>query len=102
MVPVPSSVPGKTLGRTIHGPMPTNFHGHWSMQIFPENKAARDWSIWILAEIRMDQWLLKSESSGLHRHQTIGKGPKGIPGKGIGKIHTEKALKCPENTLKIP
>ena len=42
------------------------------MQIFPENKAPRDWSIWISPEIHMDQWLPKlSESSGLNRHRPI-------------------------------
>ena len=54
------------------GELLTNFQGHWSIQIFPENKAPRDWSIRISPEIHMDPWLQNlSESSGLHLHRSI-------------------------------
>ena len=33
------------------GKLLTNFQGHWSMQLFPENKAPRDWSLRISLKI---------------------------------------------------
>ena len=78
-----------------------NFHGHWSIQISPENKAPRDWSTWISPEIGMDQWLPNlSESSGQHRHWSIDCSslyfgtPKHLNG-------PQKSIKWSEDTLKV-
>ena len=35
----------------------TTLMGHWSIQLLPENKASRDWSMRISLEIHMDHWL---------------------------------------------
>ena len=37
------------MERAIHGRIPVSgsIQGHWSIQIFPENKEPRDWSVWI-------------------------------------------------------
>ena len=54
------------------GKLVTNFQGYWSIQLFPENMATRNWSIRIFSEIHIDQWLPNfSEDSGLHRHRSI-------------------------------
>ena len=54
------------------GKLLKNFQYHCSIQMFPENKAPKDWSIRISLEIHMDQWLPNlSESCGLHRHRSI-------------------------------
>ena len=45
----PSMDPYQSQGKHL-----TNFQGHWSMQIFPESKAPRDWSMWISPEIHVD------------------------------------------------
>ena len=54
------------------GKLLMNLQGHWSMQIFPENKTPRDESIWISLEFHVRQWPPNlSESSGLNRYRSI-------------------------------
>ena len=60
------------LKRQSEGKFLTNFQGHWSIQIFDENKALRGRSIHVSPELQMDYWHQKlSESSGLHRYRSI-------------------------------
>ena len=50
----------------------TNFQRHWSIRMSMKTRQRGHWSIRISSEIRMDQWPPNlSESSGLHRHQSI-------------------------------